>query len=153
MAIFDDEYKAVSCAYELIKAVYSINKKHGSELFIGIGINYGEVIAGNIGSRNRLEYAVIGDTVNLASRLFFINNHDGTYSVTLSLNDDKHSIIKDPTNNYLYFDFLCTAYSGENITDYFYYQYYLIETTLPGNIIVGPGFVEKIILCRMKFLF
>jgi adenylate cyclase len=69
MAIFDNEYNALKCAFEMIVEVKKVNKKFNTPLFIGIGINTGEVIAGNIGSKNRLEYAVIGDTINLASRL------------------------------------------------------------------------------------
>ena len=69
MAIFSDEYNALKCAYEMIIEVKKVNKNFNTPLFIGIGINTGEVIAGNIGSKNRLEYAVIGDAINLASRL------------------------------------------------------------------------------------
>ena len=69
----DDPIQAVLTGLSMLEALKSFNKKQtisGQPPFrIGIGINTGEVIAGNIGSENRLEYAVIGDAINLASRL------------------------------------------------------------------------------------
>jgi len=80
MAIFGEPIQdknhaqnAVKCGYEMLKKVKELQKKWAKEdkpkIEIGIGINTGEVFVGNIGSINRMEYTVIGDTVNLASRL------------------------------------------------------------------------------------
>ncbi|MBM9500265.1 adenylate/guanylate cyclase domain-containing protein [Leptospira sp. 201903071] len=69
---FDTE-KAIQSALDMRKSLIQFNKNRGTDkkpkIFIGIGINTGEVIAGQIGSEDRLEYTVIGDTVNLASRV------------------------------------------------------------------------------------
>jgi len=73
MAHEDDADRAMSCALDQLEALERLNtkwKEQGRpELGIGIGINFGEVFAGNIGSDRRLEYTVIGDAVNTASRL------------------------------------------------------------------------------------
>jgi len=69
----DDADRAMQCAIDQLDALEKMNVKWKSlgrpELGIGIGINFGEVFAGNIGSNRRLEYTVIGDAVNTASRL------------------------------------------------------------------------------------
>lgn len=64
---------ALKTALTMLKKLESFNeirKMSGQEpIEIGIGLNSGELIAGNIGSSERMEYTVIGDTVNIASRL------------------------------------------------------------------------------------
>jgi adenylate cyclase len=69
----DDADRAMRCALDQLDALEKLNQKWKEEgrpqLAIGIGINFGEVFAGNIGSDRRLEYTVIGDAVNTAKRL------------------------------------------------------------------------------------
>lgn len=55
-----------------------IQKAHGVRIFARIGINSGPVIAGNLGSARKVNYTVMGDTVNLASRLEGANKPYGT---------------------------------------------------------------------------
>jgi adenylate cyclase len=69
----DDADRAMQCALDQLAALEKLNAKWQEKgrppIKIGIGINYGEVFAGNFGSDRRLEYTVIGDAVNTASRL------------------------------------------------------------------------------------
>jgi adenylate cyclase len=64
---------AVAAAREMLVAMQRINRGSSWPLRIGIGIHFGEVVAGNIGSPRRKEYTVIGDTVNFAARLESLN--------------------------------------------------------------------------------
>ncbi len=69
----DDPFRAVKMGIEMSNRLKQLNvefkKEAIEEIQIGIGINTGVAIAGNIGSEKRLNYSVIGDDVNLASRL------------------------------------------------------------------------------------
>jgi adenylate cyclase len=68
-----DAMNAIRAALGMRQALAELRSQWQQEgktlLYHGIGISYGEVIAGNIGSLRRLEYTVIGDTVNVASRV------------------------------------------------------------------------------------
>lgn len=69
----DDVARALACAVEMQIRMQELNADHKTrglpELFMGIGINTGEVMAGVLGSDLYAEYTVIGDEVNLASRI------------------------------------------------------------------------------------
>jgi predicted ATPase/class 3 adenylate cyclase len=69
----DDAERAVACALEMqmvMPRVNAWNAEHGlPTIEMGIGINTGEAVAGNIGSRKRAKYSVVGSNVNLAGRI------------------------------------------------------------------------------------
>ena len=66
-------YKAVECAFDILRVLDDWNaqraKEHLPIIEMGIGIHTGNMIVGNMGAENRLNYTVLGANVNLASRL------------------------------------------------------------------------------------
>ena len=69
----DDTRRAVQTAIEMQERIKQLNlerkKRKEPPILVGAGINNGLVVSGNIGSRDMMDYTVIGDTVNVASRL------------------------------------------------------------------------------------
>ena len=69
----DDAARAVACAVEMQNTMDWVNEKNLEnglpELAMGVGLNTGEVVVGNIGSEMRMQYSVIGGPVNLAARI------------------------------------------------------------------------------------
>ena len=73
VAIKRPRKKSVLCALDMIKQLEEINKELEkylqASIKVGIGINFGPVVAGNLGSKDWIEYSVTGDTVNTAKRI------------------------------------------------------------------------------------
>jgi adenylate cyclase len=69
----DAAARAIACAFELHAEIERWNVKRGARqaerLAIAVGVHFGPVVVGNLGSEERLEFTVVGDVVNVASRL------------------------------------------------------------------------------------
>ncbi len=78
----DHEIKAAETALQMVDALKRLNEKGGvkglEQLRVGIGLNTGQVVVGNLGSSQFMDYTVIGDTVNLGSRIEGLNKVYGT---------------------------------------------------------------------------
>ncbi|MFZ5562529.1 MAG: adenylate/guanylate cyclase domain-containing protein, partial [Thermodesulfobacteriota bacterium] len=81
MALFDDPDACLRAAVAMCRELRSLNGAGvwppDRSIAIGIGINSGRVVAGNIGSPSKMDYTVIGDIVNAASRLEALTRHYG----------------------------------------------------------------------------
>jgi adenylate cyclase len=77
-----DADNAVAASIEMVRALDRFNRQRTSRglepIEVGIGISTGEVVAGSIGTTKRMDYTVIGESVNLAARLESANKHYGT---------------------------------------------------------------------------
>ena len=69
----DDARRAVACAVEMQLAMASVNDRNRlagyPEVALGIGVNTGNMVVGNLGSKKRMKYGVVGRHVNLTSRI------------------------------------------------------------------------------------
>ena len=82
--VVESEHPALACrsALDMMRALDELQKKWQSaglpKIGIGVGINTGQVVVGNMGSATRFNYTVVGDHVNLASRIEALNKNYGT---------------------------------------------------------------------------
>jgi len=96
--IYDENHpiNAIRCANEMLEKVNELQHKWLEEgkprIEIGIGINTGEAFVGNIGSEKRMEYTVIGDMVNLASR---IESYNKIYKTNFLISSSTFACVKN----------------------------------------------------------
>ncbi|MCA9553428.1 MAG: FAD-dependent oxidoreductase [Myxococcales bacterium] len=78
--VYDSTFNCVAAAIEFRDAVRELNEERDQSglapIMMGVGVNTGSLVAGYMGSRRRLEFTVIGDTVNTASRVCGIASGD-----------------------------------------------------------------------------
>jgi adenylate cyclase len=96
----DHAYRACASAIEMLEELGKLNEKWIQEgkkpLDIGIGINTGTMMVGNMGSEQRFDYTVMGDAVNLGSRLEGANK---AYQTNILISDETYKRVKN--------DFVC----------------------------------------------
>jgi len=96
----DHPYRACASALDMLKELEKLNEKWIQEgkkpLDVGIGINTGMMMVGNMGSEQRFDYTVMGDAVNLGSRLEGANKE---YKTNILISDETYKRVKD--------DFVC----------------------------------------------
>ncbi|MGE4648908.1 MAG: adenylate/guanylate cyclase domain-containing protein [Arenicellales bacterium] len=95
MNVLNHEYHACRSALQMLEALGHLNRSMQHEaqgsgrtaqaLRMGIGINSGSALAGNLGSEQRFDYSILGDSVNLASRL---EGQSKTYGVEVLISED-----------------------------------------------------------------
>ena len=94
--------QALKAALDMQKSLEELNAKrraeNKSDIRIGVGLHTGVVIAGNIGNKRKTEYTVIGDTVNLASR---IESMTKTYNSSLLISGTTFKLLSEQLKNQL----------------------------------------------------
>lgn len=127
VSYINNHANAVAAALEMIDALDEINEKYseklGAEITIGIGINSGEVVVGNVGTDDFMEYTVIGSTVNTASRLEKISKEKPN-SVIIS--EKTYNLVKDT--------FQTTELKENKLSDDEDIRYCEVIGSKPGNV-------------------
>jgi class 3 adenylate cyclase/CheY-like chemotaxis protein len=99
IATGNDAVNAVRSALEMRRVFNELKSKWGAtgpQLGLAIGINSGEAIVGNVGSSRRMEYTVIGDTVNVAARL-----QDKAVAGQILIGEDTYTKTRDELGDHL----------------------------------------------------
>ena len=90
--ITNHENYAVLSAVLMQSELKKFNDKHKTELAMGIGVHVGDVVVGNVGSKERINYTILGDAVNTTSRLESLTKK---YSVGIIVTNEIKNHVKD----------------------------------------------------------
>jgi len=88
----DPEKDAVYCALEMMENLKELQVVSGQKISMGIGINAGEVITGNLGSEDRINYCATGDTVNTGKRIEMLTK---SMDNTIYISEPVYQIVKE----------------------------------------------------------
>lgn len=101
--IHEPEISVLNCAVDMIKKLDEINEELKDllpeKLKVGIGINYGAIVAGNLGSDDRLTYAITGDAVNTCKRIESLTSE---HPNSILMNETVYFKTKDLVNTKLW---------------------------------------------------
>lgn len=131
----DNAERAVNAAFEMLRSISRVDTgglwMPEGGLDMGIGINEGDAIVGNIGSKERIDYTVIGDAVNLASRLESLTKHYRSHIIV------SESVMEKLKGKFLFREIdrvrvkgkeiPTTIYKLENIRKYFFNEATMVD--------------------------
>lgn len=94
LSVKDHSTRAVRSALKMQTALDEFNKVHNTTLKMGVGLHRGDVIVGNVGSQDRINYTILGDTVNLGSRVEGLTKK---YGVVCIVTEAVKNVVHDKT--------------------------------------------------------
>ena len=109
----DDAKNAVNCARDMLTSIDQWNGQRETQgrsaIKLSIGVHFGNVILGDIGSHRRLEFATLGDTVNVASRLEELTRSLDTQLIVSKDLMDAVAVVQKDKNSFLHDNFACAG--------------------------------------------
>ena len=136
--------KSIDAAFAMSKALEQLNKELNrydkDKLSVGIGINTGECIVGNMGSDKRFDYTVLGDAVNLASRL---EGQSGNYGMQIILGEGSIAGLSRDKYSVCELDLIAVKGKSEPVTIYTVFNREDSDKSDEGFLIEHQNFLEN----------
>lgn len=109
------EERAVQAALAMRHALKDYNKASGNSFKIGIGIHAGEAVVGNIGSKERISYTALGDTVNVSSRVEGLTKQ---YGADILVTQEVVDAVQSDRYTFTYIDTISVKGRGKQVILY-----------------------------------